>query len=1053
MQTSEMDFDLSKENIQPLRGGRNASQLVIALQAQNNQDYQRELLQQKEAFEDAIRAYDGDDPLDNWYNYISWIEQSYPKHGYEGNLKALLEDCLTKFEHDKKYTDDRRFCKLWIKFIDYHQNPLDLYHMLYTKGIGRGCADLYRAWAYYYEALGDYKGADLVFQRGEKELAQPFNDLMAAHQNMVYAAGQQVIKGVDKERLEEQRQALTCLRPYRHGVIGSVRTPSSSNPGTIGTTLQPKTNVSVPIFEDNEEYMTDAAAGPVSVVTIAKREEGCKENILKPGPWTTVVNHQLPIPHRYPPILIHEDSEDIHQRGLIKPPDFYPVTHEDFSNFKPSLRYPEPADPKMCPKYPKALVYAEENIEYSIEEIKARQYLIRPNNSLRVSHCETEQAIQSILDERQASTGAIRKSPSYLHSSIVQQSNQSALYQNADYQSPQRPNDPIHNHSNSSNKDVPLIYTQDQENQPHLSASYAQSKENLWPHPAQQQTPQQAPCLVTSPHRQQAHYCQAFMTIDDIWRSPAESRNDYGDTDVIQMYPKGASMKTPIKILSDDDLAETGSRGGLDIAAAAQPVDGAIINLDEDTNSSYGDPLPYQGMEPQGNFDVTSTQMFNFNLTAMKVSTPVAERPNALVNNREVESSKKQLFNEGNKVLSTIFEETKSYGLTSSSGSSLSAQSPQNLKANAALRSSLLGEYMDCQSQQSSPVTEVPPPIPAVKPTAITPLSKAPSDPFQGSLIKILLERINFPGQHTFGYRKLYTVPRLNIKKEMVAIGDDKYFVEKMLGKGTYGSVFKAIDCQSKQVVALKFQKPANKWEYYVCRELQARLADHPLKEKFMDVSIGYFNEQASILVSDFSPNGSLLDVANAIKQKSGRTMKETLCVHFCIEMLEIVSAMHQAKIIHADVKPDNFLVRLVDNNVSLQLIDFGCGIDMAMFPPDTTFNRRVRTEDFVCCEMHDGRPWSYHTDLFCVAATAHVLLFDKYIQMQKKDGHWSITQRFTRYWRVDCWNMFFSSLLNQQTGPAKVEPLVSMFRSVVDLSADDFNTEMRFLVNLLKGR
>lgn len=44
----EMDFDISKENIQPLRGGRNASQLEVALQAQNNHEFQRELLQQKE---------------------------------------------------------------------------------------------------------------------------------------------------------------------------------------------------------------------------------------------------------------------------------------------------------------------------------------------------------------------------------------------------------------------------------------------------------------------------------------------------------------------------------------------------------------------------------------------------------------------------------------------------------------------------------------------------------------------------------------------------------------------------------------------------------------------------------------------------------------------------------------------------------------------------------------------------------------------------------------------------------------------------------------------
>lgn len=43
-----MDFDLSKENIQPLRGGRNATQLGTALQAQNDSEYQKELLQQKE---------------------------------------------------------------------------------------------------------------------------------------------------------------------------------------------------------------------------------------------------------------------------------------------------------------------------------------------------------------------------------------------------------------------------------------------------------------------------------------------------------------------------------------------------------------------------------------------------------------------------------------------------------------------------------------------------------------------------------------------------------------------------------------------------------------------------------------------------------------------------------------------------------------------------------------------------------------------------------------------------------------------------------------------
>lgn len=64
--------------------------------------------------------------------------------------------------------------------------------MLYSKGIGRGCADIYRAWAYYHEVMGDFKGADLVFERGKKELAQPMDELKVAHDNMMFAFGQQV---------------------------------------------------------------------------------------------------------------------------------------------------------------------------------------------------------------------------------------------------------------------------------------------------------------------------------------------------------------------------------------------------------------------------------------------------------------------------------------------------------------------------------------------------------------------------------------------------------------------------------------------------------------------------------------------------------------------------------------------------------------------------------------------------------------------------------------------------------------------------------------------
>lgn len=175
--------------------------------------------------------------------------------------------------------------------------------------------------------------------------------------------------------------------------------------------------------------------------------------------------------------------------------------------------------------------------------------------------------------------------------------------------------------------------------------------------------------------------------------------------------------------------------------------------------------------------------------------------------------------------------------------------------------------------------------------------------------------------------------------------------------------------------------------------------------------------------------------------------------MYFCIDMLNVVAAMHKAQIIHADIKPDNFLVQLApDGTVTLQLIDFGCSIDMALFPPGAAFTRKVATEDFVCCEMHDKRPWNYHTDLFCVAATAHALLFDKYIKLQQRDGLWSITQRLSRYMRLDLWNTFFSSLLNQQEGPADAESLSAIMSDALQNEAG-FQGDMRLLVNMLKDR
>ncbi|XP_025830575.1 probable inactive serine/threonine-protein kinase bub1 isoform X4 [Agrilus planipennis] len=1199
--SSVMDFDLSKENIQPLRGGRNVTQLEVALQAQFNEDYQREILQQKEAFENAIRHYEGEDPLDNWYHYISWVEQSFPKHGHEGNLVALLEDCLSKFEHDKRYIHDRRFCKLWIKYIDMQPNPLELFHMMHAQGLCRSCADLYRAWAYYHEVAGDFKSADMVFQLGEQELAQPYEELVTAHRNLVYAVGQQMIRGaeVDAQRLEEQRRALTTLSTYGHGkMVPSVRIPISAGAGVLpsGAKANLKENVVVPVYQDrdNSKLLGAEAVPPVSILSAAKRQQAPKENTIKPGVWTTALPIKKgPMAHRNPAFTVHEDIIDLHSIGIKLPDEFYPVSHEDFSNWNPPLAYFEPEDPSRIPMYPKSKVYANPKGEVSIEEVRATKYKVKGNcNRLNISHSETNEAIQSILgdgvinqkvpfQEHQQQQqhigygqnehfqnylprseqfqyqqvdvgmakqeGAIRKSYELMNNSQQQQ-------QHFEIFSQQQPMmtggfGQFHNqHLQPSQQPQSNHFDQHQtmsllnRSQLHMSNQFPQqqqmafSTQQFQMQPQQQHKPQQptfnksknnnilsrTPChsvkqaitaqtaTIVSPagtgfanlstqqantpvNRESPNMSSEFgKDMVDLWRFTTEEDSNslppIKGTSKFAIFEddaqlKGTAMKSPpFRIISDEELAETGSRGGQDVAAAAQPCDGAkrIPIFEDDSNS----PIKIIGnREPPILPDLNAscnTQMFNVNLNAMQVSTPQSKRTEPLkdISEETLKQSKKMLFGPEpeKKHMSTIFEETtKDYRSSSSSGSStfksvMSNQSKrenmaviseeesnynfnlaQNMKANAALRLSLLGDLMECESGQSSPVTDILPTLPPA-PLHIEPLSQAPSDPFKSTVIETLLKHVAFPNRHTAGYIEIFCTPRFTIKKEPCRIGDDRYLIEKMLGKGTYGQVYKATDLRTKEVVALKIQKPPNKWEFYICREIQSRLAKHPLRDRFMQVPVGYFNDQMSILVSEFSRCGSLLDVANAVKQKTGKTLKEPFCIFFSMEMLSIVQALHKAKIIHADVKPDNFLVFVApDQTITLQLIDFGCSIDMTLFPESTTFTRCVTTEDFVCCEMRDGRPWNYHTDLFCVAASAHVLLFDKYIQLQKKDGHWSITQRFTRYMSLELWNTFFANLLNQQAGLADPEPLLGLLREA--FYASDRTADMRYLANVLKDR
>ncbi|XP_032512468.2 mitotic checkpoint serine/threonine-protein kinase BUB1 beta-like [Danaus plexippus] len=401
-----MDIDVSKENIQPLRGGRNLMQLGTALQAQSDSDVQRQLLLQKDEHEEAIRQYQGPDPLEPWFNYIQWVEQSFPKHGHEGNIDKLIKDCLQLFEKDERYFQDRRLVKLWIKYVDCLSNPLEIYQRLYNTGIGVECSEFYRAWACYCEESGDYKKANQVYMLGLQAKAQPLDELEQAHMNFQLFFAQRMLhddsptKRKAASALAETRMALTSLKSFKRRNIANVPVQrvgdsvKSSLPGVVRQQAVdnrlPNSNVMVNVYEDapstSRGVVTAEDPGPASLV------QACNvENEKEVGIWTnpkTKMVHTNVVPHQPLPFTPYEDMDD----DLKLSSKHMPYCLDDLT-FNVPLCVPDPADPTKIPCYNKAQVYFNDK-EYSLEEIRARKYNVQ--KAVKTENVQVQETYKNI---------------------------------------------------------------------------------------------------------------------------------------------------------------------------------------------------------------------------------------------------------------------------------------------------------------------------------------------------------------------------------------------------------------------------------------------------------------------------------------------------------------------------------------------------------------------------------------------------------------------------------------------------------------------------------
>jgi len=187
-----------------------------------------------------------------------------------------------------------------------------------------------------------------------------------------------------------------------------------------------------------------------------------------------------------------------------------------------------------------------------------------------------------------------------------------------------------------------------------------------------------------------------------------------------------------------------------------------------------------------------------------------------------------------------------------------------------------------------------------------------------------------------------------------------KYRIERRIANGPIAAVYEARDTIHDHPVALKIPHKESMTEYFLADfKREARLAprlEHPNILAIRDAS--FIDDHFVIAM----PLGR-----ETLTQRMGRRISTETALSFIRQMLAAVAHAHRAKIIHCDIKPDNFIV--FDDNL-VRLTDFG----FSKIAERTLKASGSGTVGYIAPEQAVGRPM-FQSDVFSLGLVFYQLL------------------------------------------------------------------------------
>ena len=300
------------------------------------------------------------------------------------------------------------------------------------------------------------------------------------------------------------------------------------------------------------------------------------------------------------------------------------------------------------------------------------------------------------------------------------------------------------------------------------------------------------------------------------------------------------------------------------------------------------------------------------------------------------------------------------------------------------------------------------------------------------------------------------------------------FFMEKKLGEGGYGKVFLAVDLMKDEVgtdgnedgeggefsapdtvnqVAVKIETPASVWESYIIFRIQSHCMNAcPTNSRhFPRLLSASIYSDVSFLVIDYYEQGSLLGALNAYRQQNNN-LDEAIVLFYASELIKSVLILHEAGILHTDIKLENLLILTPKASMSqgsttwsssfkrdgsdgwnergLVLIDYGRSIDLKLLKDEERSRFRIKSKHFSfngSPRISKGLDISHEMDWYGVADCLHWLLYQKALVLGSSESKPpKLLNPLKRYWQTDIWEQLFDDLLNP---PPSISESINIFK------------------------